>query len=195
LSSPPGEKVIRVIVSATYFAAEVEHSAGGLSALGLDVKSFLFQLISFVIVLVILRVFVFGKLVATLEGRRQAVEDSLKHAAETEAKMKDAEANIAKLLAQARSEADDVVAASHKEATQMLQAAEEKAVKRAEHIVTEAKAQMDVELGKARDSLKAETAQLVALAAGKILGEKLDASKDEKLIAAALKGAKEQANG
>ncbi len=183
------------MIPVTHFAAEVEHSAGGLSALGLNVQAFLFQLISFVIVLVILRTFVFGKLVATLEARRKAVEDSLQHAAETEAKMKSAEQNIAKMLVQARADADEVVAVSHKEAAQMLQAAEDKAAKRAEHIVTEAKAQMDIELDKARDSLKAETAQLVALAAGKVLGEKLDAQKDEKLIAAALSSAKERVNG
>lgn len=175
------------------FAAE--HATGGIAALNINLGALLFQLISFLIVLVILRIFVFGKLVQTLEARRQTVEQSLQHAAETEAKMKAAEKNIAGMLAEARTEADEVVAASHKEATQMLKAAEDKAAKRAEHIVTEAKAQMDVELGKARDNLKAETAQLVALATGKILGEKLDASKDEKLIATALKSAKEQANG
>jgi F-type H+-transporting ATPase subunit b len=182
-----------VILPITQFAAQ--ESAGGIAALGLNWSSFLFQLISFVIVLLILRKFVFGKLVATLEARRRTVEDSLKQAAETEAKLKQAEQTIAGMLTEARKQADEVVATSHKEAGQMLQEAEGKAAKRAEHIVSEAKAQMGIELGKARDALKAETASLVALATERIIGEKLDANKDAALINAAVKSAKERLNG
>lgn len=173
---------------------EAAEAAGGIGALGLNWQAFLFQLITFVIVLLILRKFVFGKLVATLEARQKAVEDSLKHASETETKLKDAEKTISGMLAEARGEADALVAAGHKEAAQMVEAAEEKAAKRAEHIVSEAKASMDVELGKARDALKKETAKLVAAATEQIIGEKLDTTKDAKLIDAALtKAAKERA--
>lgn len=178
-------------------AAETPHeateAAGGIAALGLDWMAFLFQLISFVIVLLILRKFVFGKLIATLEARQKAVDDSLKNAAETEEKLKSAEKTIAGMLSEARREAEELVAAGHKEAAQMVEAAESKAVKRAEHIVAEAKASMDVELGKAREALKKETALLVAAATKQIIGEKLDATRDAKLIEAALaKAAKER---
>lgn len=160
--------------------------SGGISALGLNVQSFLFQLITFVIVLVILRKFVFGKLVATLDARQKAVDDSLKHAKEAEDKLSGAEKTIAGLLQDARKEADEIVAASHKEAAQMVETAEAKAAKQAEHIVKEAKSQMDVELAKARTALKKDTAQLVAMATEHIIKEKLDQTKDAKLISAAL---------
>lgn len=176
----------------TLAAAE---NGGGISALGLNWQSFLFQLITFVIVLVILRVFVFGKLVSTLDARQKAVEDSIQNARETEDTLKNAEKTVAGMLAQARQEADDIVSASHKEAAQMLEAAEAKAAKQAQHIVTEAKAQMDVELSKARESLKAETISLVAQATEQIIGEKLDAKKDAALITAALSKAKGRVHG
>ena len=182
-----------MIVPLAQFAAE--QAPSGIAALGFNVPAFLFQLLSFVIVLLILKKFAFGKLVDTLEARRKTVEDSIQQAAETEAKLKNAEKTIAGMLTEARKQADDVVATSHKEAGQMLQEAENKAAKRAEHIVTEAKAQMDIELGKARDALKDETAKLVAMATEKIIGEKLDASKDAALINSAVKGAKERLNG
>lgn len=172
------------------FVAEAESSGGGLSALGLNWQAFLFQLITFVIVLVILRKFVYKKLVATLDSRQKAVQDSIKNAEETEKKLKDAEKTIASLLADARKEADEVVSASHKEAAQMIEAAEAKAAKQAEHIVKEAKAQIDVEIAKARESLKKETAALVAAATEHIIREKLDPARDAKLIDAALKGSK-----
>lgn len=187
--APDAAPHVETVAETTQHATE---AAGGIAALGLDWKAFLFQLVTFVIVLVILRKFVFGKLVATLEARQKAVEDSLTHAAATEAKLQDAEKTIATMLTEARSEADAVLAASHKEAAQTVEAAESKAVKRAEHIVAEAKSQMDVELAKARELLKKETAKLVAVATEHIIKEKLDPVKDAKLIEAALhKGSKD----
>lgn len=188
---PHAESAIQA-AEATHQATE---AAGGIAALGLNWQGFLFQLITFVIVLLILRKFVFGKLVGVLEARQKAVEDSLKNAAETEEKLKNAEKTIAGLLADARKEADEVVRASHKEAAQLVEVAESKAVKRADHIVADAKAQLDVEVRKARESLKAETAQLVAAAAGHIIQEKIDPAKDAKIIDAALKQAKGRQNG
>lgn len=167
---------------------------GGISALGLNVQAFLFQLITFVIVLLILRKFMFGKLVSTLDARQKAVDDSIKNAAETEQKLKNAEKTIAAMMTDARKQADEIIGAGHKEAAQMVEAAETKAAKQAEHIVAEAKAQMDVELAKARDQLKSETIKLVALATEQVVGQKIDAAKDEKLIANALANAKERKN-
>ena len=160
--------------------------AGGLAALGLDWKAFLFQLITFVIVLLILRKFVFGKLVATLDARQKAVNDSIKNAEVTESKLKEAEKTIAAMIADARKEADSLIAASHKEAAQMVEAAEAKAVKRAEHIVAEAKSNMDIEVAKARELLKKETAQLVMAATEQVIRQKLDATKDAALINTAI---------
>ena len=170
-------------------------AAGGIAALGLNVQAFLFELITLVIVFVVLRQFVFKKLVRTLDERRNAVESSIKHAVETEEKLKKAEETIAGMLADGRKQADDIVATAHKEAAHMVEEAEAKAVKRAEHIVSEAKSRMDVEVAKARDALKAETVQLVAAATEQIIGDKLDPAKDAALIEAALNNAKERAHG
>lgn len=181
--------------AATTTAEHAPEAAGGIAALGLNWQGFLFQLITFVIVFVILRQFVFKKLIKTLDDRRDAVESSIKHAAETEEKLKKAQETIAGMLADGRKQADELVAAAHKEATHMVEEAESKAAKRAEHIVAEAKSQMDVEVAKAREALKAETAQLVAAATERIIKEKLNQTKDAALIASALNDAKGRANG
>jgi F-type H+-transporting ATPase subunit b len=161
---------------------------GGLSALGLDWKSFLFQLATFVLLLLILRKWAFPVLVKTLEDRRSTIEKSIDQAKQTQAAMQNAEKQIEKMLAEARDEAAELVTVGHKEAAKMVEEAEEKAVKRAEHIVKEAHAGMEHELNKARTALKQETAQLVAEATGAILKEKVDAKKNVELISKALKG-------
>ncbi len=168
-----------------YFA-----ETSGIGALGLNVQSFLFQLISFVIVLVLLRLFVIKRVVATLEARRKATEESLQQATATEAKMRETEEKISKMLGDARVQADDIVAGGHKQSADIVEAAETKAAQRAAHIVAEAEAQLKQEVAKARDELKAETMQLVGLATSTVLKEKLDARKDNDLINDALAAAR-----
>lgn len=170
----------------THFAEASEAQAGGLAALGLDVKSFLFQLVTFVLLLLILRKWAFPVLVRTLEDRRKAVEKSIDQAKETEQAMKQAGVKIEQLLREARDEAEALVAAGNREAAKIIEDAESKAVKRAEHIVREASSHMDNELSKAREALKEETAQLVAAATGYIIKEKVDAKKNAGLVADAL---------
>lgn len=171
----------------TTFAAE---QASGLGALGLNVQSFLFQLITFVIVLALLRKFVYQRLVDTLEARRTSVLESLDDAKKAAEDLKDTEAKTAAMLKQARVEADGILAIAHKEATAAVEEADAKAQKRADHIIETAEARMGQDIEKARKDLRAETMQLVALATEKIVKQKVDASKDAELIASALKETK-----
>lgn len=173
----------------TYFAQEAA-VAGGIGALGINLQSFLFQLITFVIVLVILRKFVYGRLVDTLEKRRQAVIDSLKAAEQSAKDLEQAEEKVSKLLAEAREEARGIVETAHKESSAMIEDAETKAAKKAEHIIAQAESRMETEVAAARQQLRRDTAELVALATEKVLGEKIDAKRDAKLIETAIKEAK-----
>lgn len=172
--------------SLTTFAAE---QAGGLSALGLNVQSFVFQLITFVIVLLLLRKYVYGRLVETLEARRKAVEDSLDKATEAAKELEQTEKKVGQMLDEARTEAQDIVALAHKEATAMVEEAEVKAGKKAEHMIAQAESRLKQDIEVARTELRHEAAGLVALATEKVLRQKVDSKTDKDLIAAALKEA------
>ncbi len=167
-------------------AEAAAESAGGLGVLGINGKAFLFQLITFVLVLVLLRKYVYGKLIDTLETRRQTVLDSLEQAKQAADELQGTEEKIEALLAQARKESSDIVATAHKESVAMVEDAELKARKKAEHIVSEAKAQLDQEILKARTELKKETKALIAEATEAIIGQKMTGAADEKLIENAL---------
>ena len=173
----------------TYFAQEAAAS-GGLGALGINLQGFLFQLITFVLVLILLRKFVYGKLIDTLEKRRQAVVDSLQAAEQSAKDLANTEEKVAALLDEARSEARGIVETAHKESGAMIEDAETKAGKKAEHIIASAEARMEQEIASARKALRSETAQLVALATEKVLGQKVDAKADAALIETAIKEAK-----
>lgn len=178
-----------MITQLTQFAAEEAHAseqAGGIAALGLDLKAFVFQLITFVLVLLFLKKFVYSKLVDTLEERRNAVVGSLEAAKQAAEDLSKAEEKVEKLLAEARQESADIVAIAHKEAAAMVEEAETKARKKADTIVADAKSQLDSEILKARTQLQKETKALVAEATEKIIGQKLTGAADEKLIEKAL---------
>lgn len=167
-------------------AAHAEESAGLLGALGINGKLFVTQLLAFLVLVAILGKFVYPFLVRSIDERRQSIEEGLKQAKEAQAASEKAEAEIQKLLATARKEADDILACSHAEAAAQVAEAEEKAHTRADQIIQDAHAQLEADVAKARLALKKDTAALVALATERVLHEKVDVKKDAQLIDRAL---------
>lgn len=167
--------------------AHQESNPGLLSALGIDGTLLLLQSLAFLVLVFILGKFVYPHLIKAIEARRDTLEEGARSAKKAAEELERVEQKVAEILRTARSEANEIVARGQKEATNVIETAEEKAIKRAEHIVVEAKAQMTNELNVAREALKKDTAELVALATEKIIREKLDANKDARLIETTLK--------
>lgn len=167
--------------------AETAKTSSGISSLGINLKGFIFQLITFLIVLLILRRYVFPKLVATLEARRSALEQSLAQAKETEEVLARAETKAEEILAKARANADQALAEAKKTAETIVADAEGAAAERAKLIVQEAEAHLEQERAKLREQLREELADLVADATEKIIHVKLDAQRDRSLIEQSLR--------
>lgn len=157
-----------------------------LSALGLNWQLFIEQGLAFVVLVWVLKKFVYPTLIKSIDERRNQIEAGLKEAKESQEALGKAEAKVEKLLAEARKEADEIIARSHLETQAMVADAETKAKTRAEQIVKDAHAQLEADIAKARTALKNETVKLVALATEHVIGEKLDDHKDAGLIKAAL---------
>jgi len=170
----------------TFFAAETTESTGLFGALGIDWKLLVTQAIAFLVLVAILGKFVYPFLIKSIDDRRETIEKGLAEAKASQEASEKAEANIQKLLADARSEADDIIKRSHSEAAAQVAEAEEKARSRADQIVKDAHTQLEADVAKARLALKKDTAALVALATERVLHEKVDAKKDAQLIDRAL---------
>lgn len=166
--------------------AAKETSPGLFEALGLDVRLLVEQTIAFLILVAILAKFVYPALIKTIEQRREQIEAGQKEAKQAEEALIAAEEKVADMLADARREADEIIARSHTEASAMVSDAEEKAKARAEQVVADARNQLEADVRKAREVLKSEAITLVAAATEKIVGEKLDEKKDANLIKGAL---------
>lgn len=159
----------------------------GIGAFNINLKSFLFQLVTFVLVLIVLKRWVLPPLISTMEKRRETLEKSLLDAKQTEELLSKAEITAEEILAKARVQADEALAETKKAARGIIADAETAAGERATIIVREAEARLGEERDKLRSELRAELAELVADATAKIINEKLDTKKDMSLIERAIR--------
>lgn len=171
----------------TYFLPKFAESSGGISSLGINLKGFIFQLITFLIVLFILQRWVFPRLVATLEARRKVLEDSLLQAKQTEETLAKAESRAGDILAKARKQADSALTDAKKEAESLIAKAETEAGERGARIVKDAEAHLAQERQRLHDELKKELTELVAVTTEKVLRTKLNEREDRALIEKSVK--------
>lgn len=164
-----------------------EASSSGISSLGINLKGFLFQLITFLIVMLLLRRYVFPKLVATLEARRVTLEKSLENARQTEEALARAEQKSEELLAKARVQADAALADAKVQADKIISAGEIKASERGARIIKDAEDSLSKEREKLHNQLKSELADLVVITTEKVLKQKISAKEDRELIEKSLK--------
>jgi len=172
----------------TQFAAA--DSTNVFSAIGLDWKMLLFQIIGFAILVWLMSKYVYPPLIKTIDTRQAEIEASSKAAEAAEQKAEDAQKNIEKLLAQARLDAKEIVATAKEEAVAAMDAADAKSKERAERLIAEAHAQVEKDIVAAKKSLHNETIDLVALATEKVLGKAVTAKVDNSIIVSAVKEAK-----
>lgn len=162
------------------FAAE--ESSGVFGVLGIDWRTLILQIIAFIVLVLILKKWIYPPIAAMLDRHDKRIKDAVQAAKDAETKSQAAEAETAKLLDQARDTASEIVGAAREEASQLLVAAEADADKRADAIVASARQQLDQDIERARKTLRDETANLVAMATEKVTRHKVDAAADAKLI-------------
>lgn len=161
--------------------------ASGIGAFNINLKAFLFQLITFVLVILVFKRWVLPPILKTMQERQKTLESSLEQAKATEEALVRAGAKAEEIIAQARVHADEASAQARKSAEEVIVGAETVGAERAALIIKDAEARLASERVKLRDELKSELADLVADATEIIIRQKLDQPSDRKLIEQALR--------
>lgn len=170
-----------------YFATEAANNSGILGALGIDGRLLVEQLIAFLLLLFLLRKFVFPALIRAVDKRQEAVDASAKAVAQAEVQASQTQEKIERLLKDARAEATDIVKTAKDESALVLAKAEQKAKTQAERMATVAQQDIAKQVLLAKKQLHNETIELVALATEKVVGNVIDDKTDKTLIAASIK--------
>lgn len=171
----------------TFAAETATENEDIFSALGIDWRLLILQIVAFIILVWLLGKFVYPYLMKSVDKRQADIEAAANAAKEAQHAAADTQEETARLMAEARKEAADIVATAKLEASEMSATSEEKARTTAEKIVADAHDQLSKDVEAAKRALHDETLDLVALATGKVVGKTLDTKADETLIKESLK--------
>ena len=172
------------------FAATETATLSLITVLGIDWMMLTFQIVAFLITVLLLSKFVYPWLMKSVDERQHKIETSAKATAEAQEAADHTEKRIVKLLSKAQIEADEIVASAKAESTATIAAAEESSKKRADQIIASAQREIDSEILLAKKAIQNEMVELVALATEKVVGKVVSDKIDNKLIIDSIKEAK-----
>lgn len=156
------------------------------SALGLDLKIFIAQLINFSVLIFVLWRFAYQPVFKILEERRLKIAKGLADSDEAEKRLTQAEEEKKAIIANARKEANEIIEESKKKAELRYQEIVDKAKTDLKLVINDEKEKIQVERNYAIKEIKKEAAQMISAALMKILPEKVDEKSDSEMIKKAL---------
>jgi F-type H+-transporting ATPase subunit b len=183
----PVLQIIQIFGETASHGAEEAH---GIAALGLDPWAILAQAGTFLVLFWVIKKFALTKIVNTLEERRQTIDKGVRLGYEMADEREKLQQKIEDELRKTREKADQIIAEAHKEAGITLKDAEASAAAKVDTMLEDARARITEDMQKAKNELEKDMRHLVADATEIIIGEKLDAKKDDALIKRALSGVK-----
>lgn len=166
----------------TFASTETAEKADLFGVLGIDWRMLILQTIAFLIMFWVLKKFAYPPLTRALDERQKTIEAGLQAAKDAETKAEKSQAEIEKLLTDARAQASDIMATAKNEASSTVEAAEEKARIKAQRVLDQAHEQVQQDIAAARKALRKDTIDLVALATEKVVREKITSAEDQKLV-------------
>lgn len=139
-------------------------------------------LISFGLLFLLLWKFVWPQLLAATEAREQKIQQQLAEAERLNAEAKASIAEQGKLLADARAQVSSLLAEAKTTAEKERTLSTEKARAEAEELLARARREIGAEKDRASAELRREAVDIALAAAGKLIGQRLEAAQDKKIV-------------
>ncbi|MBL9202377.1 MAG: F0F1 ATP synthase subunit B [Opitutaceae bacterium] len=140
---------------------------------GVEPKYIIWQLVSFVIVLVVLYRFGIKPVTATMEERNAKIAAGIKHAEEMQAKLAAAQQESSVIVKKANAEATRIVEDARKSAKDFLDRQTQEATAKANDLITKAQQAIELEHKKMLADARTEIARLVVTTTERVLAKKL----------------------
>lgn len=153
-----------------------------MDALGINLGTLILQLISFAIVFVTLKVWVYGPMTAMLNKRRETIAKGIEDARVAAEARANAEKDAAKIVADAEKKASATVAEARERAETVAKDVKAAAEAEAAKARDAALAEVESERNKILGDLRGQVAALSIAAAQKLVGEALDEKRQHALI-------------
>ena len=155
---------------------------GGGGLFDINVGLIIWTIVIFLTVLFVLWKFAFGPILAAVNAREEGINKALEEARTRQAEAEKLLEEHKQQLADARRQAQEIVAEGREAGGRLQKEIEGKAREESDLILVRAKAEIEREKDAAVEVLRKEAVDLALAAASKLLHEKLDGEQDRKLV-------------
>ncbi len=153
-----------------------------MEGLGISIPTFLTQVVTFIILLVILRFVAYKPIMRMLDERSRRIKESMDQAESVKEASTRAGEQVKKQLEEASREGQERLARAVRVGEEVKQKAQVDARREAEALVQRARAEIQRERDDAIGEVRREFADLTVLAAGKVIERSLDKKQHRELI-------------
>lgn len=153
-----------------------------LNTLGIDFKSIIIQGVGFLILLFILKKFLFGKISAMIKARADEVKNTYEKTEKDRAEAERLMLDYRKKLAEAEEEASRKVQEAINEGNRISEGIVKRAKEEVEQIRIKAQESIDLERKKALTEIRNQVVNLSILASSKIIQQSISQKTAEKLV-------------
>ena len=147
-----------------------------------DTALFLWSIVTFLIVLSILRWKAWGPLMDALDARAKQIDESLSKAEKVTADAESQAEKNEKVLQKARNEAQDIVSKAREAGDKLKQKLETDGKEQYNNILNKAKEQIDAEKKKALNEIKSTVVDIALEASEKVIKRNLNNDDNKKMI-------------
>lgn len=153
-----------------------------MEGLGISVPTLIVQVVTFLILLIILRFVAYKPIMRMLDERSRRIKESMEQAEAVKQQSARAGEELKKQLEQASREGQERIDRAIKAGEEIKQKAEEDAKRETEKLIVKARTEIRQERDAAVGEVRQEFADLTVLAAGKVIEKSLNKEEHRKLI-------------
>lgn len=126
--------------------------------------------------------FIWPPLIAAIEARQRKIAEGLASAEKGEKSLAEAKSTAADLVKEARIQAGKIIDQANRRSNELVEEARGTAIAEGQRLVSEARQEVALESGRAREQLRRQVAGIAIAGAGKLLGREIDAAAHADLL-------------
>jgi F-type H+-transporting ATPase subunit b len=140
------------------------------------------QMGTFLVFILFTMKFVWPPIVKALDERRTRIAEGLAAAERGQKALESADAQVAERLREARQQAAAIIEQAERRGAELVEAAKKDAVAASERLMVQGRAELELEISRAREALRGEVAAIALSGARQLLEREIDAGSHRELL-------------
>lgn len=140
------------------------------------------QMGTFLVFILFTMKFVWPPIVKALDERRTRIAEGLAAAERGQKALESADVQVAERLREARQQAAEIIAQSERRGAELVEEAKKNAEAVSERLMAQGRAELELEISRAREALRGEVAAIALSGARQLLEKEIDAGSHRELL-------------